>query len=377
MKKIPLTKAQKEIIEEFYNINAAKVVFDKKDRNILWGIAKKREVIPEEYNIKENCPALFYEIEQSYTSGNNIQSAVFSECVYAQTLANMFNLTVFKNCRESTDHIPKEVVELLESYFMLPRYSYATSDGKRMLIQAGGYNSIDSALISVFDLNVYTIEFKEPAAKTTEPDLPKYSEDGKLLIDEKFKRDYPHFIEMLNQHIGTSMFDVMGSNINDFTKESIIRAVSDNYNTSKKFADVCCTEDVEGYLVMMPVNQISLWAELEGEIRPAGRNHYDLWTPEALKNKIVELGGKVEGNELFVPITKITYRKARGGNNQITGYKITPLFFVRFEMAKVENETLICNLESVRQLNPTIAGKMFFKKLRYNEVKKHYIEENK
>ncbi|MGI6768736.1 MAG: hypothetical protein ACOX43_06630 [Bacilli bacterium] len=370
--KIPLTKPQSEIMKEFYCKNPTKVLFNKNERNQLWEYAKTRNEIPSKYNLKEVCPALQNEINQSYTSGNNIQAAVFSECVYAQTLANMFQLTTFNNCRESSSHIPISVMNLLNSYALVPRYSYSTPDRKRMLIQAGGHGGIDSALITVIDLNIYTIEFKEPGAKTSEPDLPKYGEDGKLISNSKFSQKYPQFTEMLNQHLGLNFFEHMGSNVNDFTFDSINRAISDNYSSSNKYAHVCCTEDIHGFLVMMPINQIQLWARVEGEIRPSGRNHYSVWTPKALQRFIINLGGKIENNIVSLPIEKLEIRKERGGNNAISGYKITPLFFVYLKDSKIENNTLKCNFKSIRQLNPTISAKVFFEKLDYKEVKQYY-----
>lgn len=40
-----------------------------------------------------------------------------------------------------------------------------------------------------------------------------------------------------------------------------------------------------------------------------------------------------------------------------------------------KGENIVFDLHKVQQLNPTIAGKMFFKKLKYNEVKEYYFEE--
>ena len=370
--KIPLTKPQSEIMRDFYSIKPTKVIFDKKTRDKIWGLAKKRNPIPNHYNLEVICPSLYYEIDQSYTLGNNIQSAVFSECVYAQTLANMFQLKVYHNCRISTAHIPEKVTTLLSSYSLFPRYSYSSEDKSRMLIQAGGHNGIDSALITVIDLNIYTIEFKEPGAKTSEPDLPKYGEDGKLIITDKFNKKYPQFYEMLKQHLGVSMFEQMGSNINDFTFDSINHAISDNYSSSNKYAHVCCTEDINGFLVMMPINQIQLWARVEGEIRPSGRNHYKVWTPKALRKFILDTGGEIQNNIVKLPLDKLDIRKERGGNNTISGYKITPLFFVYLKDSQINGNILTCDFDSIRQLNPTIAAKVFFENLKYTEVKTYY-----
>jgi hypothetical protein len=371
-KKIPLTKPQKEIMKEFYQLPPTKVIFDKKERNKLWNLVKKRKIIPSTYQLEIKCPALKNEIERSYTSKHLVQSAVFSECVYAQTLANMFQLNLFNDCRISTAHIPEKVLILLNSYSLVPRYSYSSNDYKKMLIQAGGHGGVDSALIIVEDLNIYTIEFKEPAAKSSEPDLPKYGEDGKFVTNEQFNKKYPQFYDMLEQYLDKSIFDYMGSNINNFSFESINKAVSNNYSYSNKYAHVCCTEDEDGYLTMIPINQIQLWAEIVGEIRPAGRNSYKVWTPIKLKEFIKKLEGKIENNIVTIPLKNLKTSKARGGNNSISRYKINPLFFVYKKDTKIIGDKLQFNFNKIRQLKPTITAKIFFKKFKYYDVKKHY-----
>ena len=157
MNNIPLTKLQKEIMEEFYQIQPTKVIFNKNERNTLWKKATQRSQDFDFEELKLKCPALEHQIRKSYETGRNIQSAVFSECVYAQTFANMFQLTTFVNCIEEPNFIPESVRVLLKSYNLFPRYAYSSPDKKRMLIQAGGCNGIDSALITVIDLVIYTI----------------------------------------------------------------------------------------------------------------------------------------------------------------------------------------------------------------------------
>lgn len=371
MNNIPLTKLQSEIMREFYSISPTRVLFNKKERQQLWALAVKRLEIPSSYNLKTLCPALYHQIQKSYEGTKNIQSAVFSECVYAQTFANMLNLTIFINCFEDNNFLPNNVLQLLKSYHLFPRYVYSNNDKSRILIQAGGCNGIDSALISIIDLNIYTIEFKEPGAKTSEPDLPKYKEDGKLLITDDFIERYPQFEQMMKEHEDLNFFEVMGNNIHDFSAESINIAVTNNY--TKKYADVVCTEDKNGYLVMLPVNQISLWAQIEGEIRPAGRNHYNVWTPNSLKKFIKEKGGLIENSIVTMKKTTLGIRKERGGAGKISGYKINALFFVYVIDCKDDGDKIQFDLNKVQQLNPTIAGKMFFKTLKYNDVKKYYF----
>ncbi|MDD6301870.1 MAG: hypothetical protein PUA56_00955 [Bacillales bacterium] len=369
---IPLTKLQKEIMQEFYLVPATKVIYNKSERQNLWKLATARSNSLNFDELKNKCPALEHQIQKSYQSGKNIQSAVFSECVYAQTFANMMNLDIFVNCYEKENFIPEPVIRLLASYHLVPRYVYSTSDKRRMLIQAGGCDGIDSALITVIDLVIYTIEFKEPGAKTSEPDLPKYKEDGILVVTEKWIQNNPQFKAMLAEQEGLNFFEVMGSNINNFSKESIDIAVSNNYSAAKKYADVICTEDTKGFLVMIPTNQASVWADIEGEIRPAGRNHYNVWTPNALKKFIIQKGGTINGDIVTINKSNLDERRERGGNRKLSGYKVTPLFFVYVNDCVEQNGILTFDIKKMQQLNPTIAGKMFFKKLSHKDVKSYY-----
>ena len=374
MREIPLTKSQSDIMNEFYSVPETAVIYNKKERKALWKKAIARSKDLDMDNIKHKCPALHHQILRSYESGNNIQSAVFSECVYAQTFANMINFSRFVNCSTEMGFIPEPVEILLDSYKLVPRYVYSTDDKRRMLIQAGSCNGIDSALITVIGLVIYTIEFKEPGAKTSEPDLPKYKEDGLLLITDKWINKYPQFKQMLSEKKGINFFDIMGRNVNNFTKESIEFAVSNNYFTEKKYADVICTEDSNGILVMIPTNQACLWAKIEGEIRPAGRNDYKVWTPIALKRFLEILDAKIEGDYVEIEKKVLGERRQRGGNGRLSGYKITSLFFVRYEKCKEKNGILSFDINDVRQLNPTITAKVFFDKLYHANVKTHYYK---
>ena len=45
MKNIPLTKLQKEIMEEFYSYSPLKVIYNKKERNRLWNLTTARQNI--------------------------------------------------------------------------------------------------------------------------------------------------------------------------------------------------------------------------------------------------------------------------------------------------------------------------------------------
>lgn len=367
---IPLTKLQKEIMTEFYNCAPQKVVFNKFERDAFWKIAKAKGQLNVD-DIRTKCPALAHQIAKSYESKRNIQSAVFSECVYSQALAYMLDLNIFTNCLENNTFIPDNIHDLLNSHNITPRYAYSNEDKSRILIQAGGCNAIDSVLISVADLKIYHIEFKEPGAKTCEPDLPRYGEDGNLLVTDKFLKKYPQFIQMLNEQKDLNFFEKMGNNEHCFSLESIDMAVNENY--VQKHAEVVCTEDVDGYLVMLPATQLSTWANIEGEIRPAGRNHSKVYTPIALKNYIEEKGGQIVDSTVTIDRSKLGLRKERGGDGRVSGYKINSLFFVYIYNCSEIGDKIIFSINSIRQLKPTIAGKMGFGNLKYTNVKDYYF----
>lgn len=207
-------------------------------------------------------------------------------------------------------------------------------------------------------------------AKTSEPDLPKYGEDGLLVMNDKWLEKNGQFKEMLKEQKGLNFFKSMGHNINNFSKESIMYAVSNNY--INKLLNVICTEDSNGYLVMMPANQVQLWANIEGEIRPSGRNHYNVWTPNALHKFLNNMGAVFNGKMVTIRKDKLEVRKERGGNGKISGYKITPLFFVYLKNCTEIADKIRFNIDDVQQLNPTVAGKVFFKTLQHSEVKEYY-----
>jgi hypothetical protein len=111
---IPLTKAQREIMAEFYLVPHTRIVLDKAKRTNIWSYVIENRQIPSNSNLKQICPALYDEILKSQVSGNNIQSAVFSECSFAQTLANMLQLGVFTNYSTNQNCLTRNIILLLE-----------------------------------------------------------------------------------------------------------------------------------------------------------------------------------------------------------------------------------------------------------------------
>jgi hypothetical protein len=327
-------------------------------------------------DLDAKCPALLAELTKALENKHLVQSAVFSECVYSQTLANMMGLTIFNNHSKNPDCLNSDLSKILETNNLKPRYVYMSPDKSRVLIQAGGNAGIDSALIGSDTGKLFTIEFKEPGAKTSEPDLPAYGENGNLVDDAGFLKRNPQFELMLQEQIkkGLNFWKVMGSNVNDFSNESIQVAVSENY-TSKKFADTICVEDKYGYLTMIPANQADLWSQNQGEIRPAGRNSYKVWTPKALESFILDAGGTIVKGEVIMPAESMATASRRGGTVEVGRYKVNSVFYVKVQHVTNVQGWLYFSLDKVKQLKPTITAKMFFVNLMHSQVKAHYSPE--
>jgi hypothetical protein len=370
-----LTKLQKNALYEFYSKPFAKIAITKPERDKIWDKFKASRTVKEFNYLEIDLPSIYSEMKKALDHEKNIQPAVFSECVYAKALANHFQLSRYQNHLEGDLNdfkIPK--IEGIKNIELNARYSYTNKESSKILIQAGGNNEVDCALYSKHEQEIYMIELKEPYARTSEPDLPKYNEDGYLITNEDFDDKYPQFYSMLQEQIEKklNLFSHMGNNVKEFSKESIEKAVTENYS-GKKHADLICTEDQNGYLVMLPADDVAKWAKLEGEIRPSGRNHYPVWTPIKLISSLQSLGARIENEIVIIPSEKLKSAKARGGNN-VSRFKISALFFVRFKNIFIDGKNASFNIKDVRQLNPSITAKMNFKKLDIKHVSEHYLK---
>ena len=368
-----LTDVQKNILQIFYSNSNQKIAVKKSDRKVIWDDFVKYRNIKKFAYLEDEVPAFFAELNKALTAGKNLQPAVFSECVYAQSLAHKFSLPKFTNLLESRGKgFHNDTMQTIKSTGLPVRYCYSNSDDSNLLFQAGGAGSVDCALISQIEKNLVMIEFKEQYARTSEPDLPKYDEAGYLTSSQEFDDEYPQFKLMLTEQINKrlNIFSHLGSNEADFSVESIEYAVLKNYSGSK-FADVICTEDDSGFLVMLPTEHISKWATLEGEIRPTGRNSYKVWSPKKLIESLEEIGAEIINGQVTIPVSRIKSTKERGGSN-ISRYKISPLFFVRTKNINFNGDKATFTLESIKQNNPSITAKMNFKGLKVEEVKNFY-----
>jgi hypothetical protein len=368
-----LSSTQVEIMSSFYAGDFVTVPFAKAQRRLIELNFKKTRKIDTNLNLENKCPAFRAEMEKVLLSKKNIQGAVFSECAYAQGLAQAFILKHFVDPSKEDFEFDDFMSKVIHENNLSVRYIYANHDHTKVLVQAGGNNGVDCALIDSGSQSYWTIELKEAYSKTPEPDLPKYSEDGKLFVTKDFLVRYPQFASMLEDTFARELnyFVHAGRNFNKFSKSSIEIAANESY-VGTKSADVVCTEDNDGFLVMLPANQVGIWADLEGEIRPAGRNRYAVWTPKWFLNYIYELGGDVNGNQVRVPASKLKGINQRGGT-KASGYKIGSLFYIKGSNCNIIEGFIHFSLENVQQLNPTIAVKMNFKKINRTQVRAIYF----
>lgn len=372
---VNLSSTQKELLLQFYSGSEQKIALNKSERRTLWDKFIKEKEIDRYSYLQKLVPAIFEEMKKSIKGHNNIQPAVFSECVYAQALADKFDLSVFNNHIDDYENeFEKEITNMYKELSLTVRYSYTRTDKSISLVQAGGAGGVDCALVEKNKTQVGMIELKEPYARTSEPNLPRYGEDGYLVNSLVFEKKYPQFQSMYEEQLKKrlNVFDHIGKNIHDFSTASLVKAVDENYS-GHKIAHVICTEDDFGNLVMIPANDVTKWATLEGEIRPSGRNHYKVWTPQQLIKSIEDIGGVVNKNSASIPANRLKSARERGGE-ALSRFKINALFFVRPMDVDFRKDEAVFDLIKVRQLIPSITAKIKFENLDIEKVKKHYLD---
>jgi hypothetical protein len=368
-----LSERQKYALKLFYAKPDTKVKLNKAARTLIDKKFKTHRNIDIIEGLENIVPAFYAEMTKAIKASKNLQPAVFSECVYAQALAEKLDLSDFSNHNNrekfQIDHFIPTEKDLKEFNV---RYSYSHGNQKMMLIQAGGKDAVDCALVCKDDSQIIRIELKEPYARSSEPNLPKYGEDGLLVTTERFTKKNPQFTSMLNEHLESkfNVFEHLGNNVGSFKSENIKSAITDNY-AGDKFADVICTEDSAGYLVMLPANHVSEWARLEGEIRPTGRNSSKVWTPIKLQKTLDEIGAQEIGDLISVDRSKLTATNARG-SDKTSRYKINPLFFIRESDIHFVGDRAKFKRAAVKQNIPSISAKMNFDELAITEVRRFY-----
>lgn len=320
------------------------------------------------------------QIIKSKEDGRNLQSAVFSECAYATTLANIYGLSQCEDYSDSHFEIEQVVLNDLKKHCFVPRYIYFNDGCNDFILQAGGCGSVD--LMFFHNGEMIFIECKEPYARTSEPNLPKYLDDGKISITSEFAVKYPQFEKMLSEQNCLNFFETGNSNVNNFSNDSIVHAVSNNYadpNKIAKNADYILTESKNGMLVLIKPSDFPVFAKIEGEIRPAGKNHCSPWCTMKLMNDLNAKGASIsfDKSTALIEKSKLEIIGKRGSSNVASRYKISRFFFVYLSDCKdAGNGYISIDISKIQQLIPTICAKTDIRKLDYSTVKNYYFSKN-
>ena len=365
---------QTRVISQFYESAPVKVRLSQAEREAIWEKFKKNRDIKNYAYLKELIPGIYAELVKAISNNKKIQAAVFSECVYSQAIADKFSLLDFQNHLENkTDKFDTSQLKIANKLNLTIRYSYSSANKNTILLQAGAGKGVDCALVSSEHEVATMIEFKEPYARTSTPNLPKYNKDGYLVSSDKFEEKHPQFKSMVEEQIRKKLniFEHLGHNVSDFSESSIATAVAESYR-NEKFAEFICTEDVSGYLVILPLADAHKWATLEGELRPSGRNSVKVWTPEKLLKTLKSLGAEIKDKVVEIPTENLEPRTARGGEN-MSGLKITPLFWVKIKDVTFKGNISSFNIDRIKQHVPDITAKMDFRGVKIENLEKFYL----
>lgn len=300
------------------------------------------------------------EVKKQFTSNKGLQPAILSECFVAQSIADNLGLSHFIDSDEKADNIPTNLLLTLVSFQgvtgkAFPRYIYHNDRNNIVLLQYGDSSSIDA--IFVKDKLSVRIEIKEQKSKLSEPDISGlYDENGKLLIDQKFKEKYPNYISYINIfNQQTNVFNYIGHNfkIFDYLDRETVDNILDN---------VFQTKIIDLFILqyknkIFPVISSDLIYNIDmsgSEIRTAGRNHLPVFTPNFLKTTIRDLGGIILDDIVTLPFNRQSISKGRNISRS-TRYKLNSLLFVYIEKIKTSDNYVSFNINDIRQLKPTIS----------------------
>ena len=347
--KMVLTRKEIKKIEDFYKKNYEKTNSFKEFLKIDVDIGQK---------IKDMGNTGFYfEINRQFADKKALQPGTLCECVLAQTIAKMYNLTICADLFHSyIRDIPANIIYCLrdDDNKILARYVYYNPDDRNVfLIQYGNPTSYDADLY--INGEIVKIEFKDQISRAGEDEY-FFDENGKLIYDKN--SEYAPFLEEFNNK--TDVMTIMGNNYKyDNISPELEKKVLKKYFDHLQF-DVLVSLDDNSELIAVTIdclnNSNTKIISTEGtEIKIAGKNKYKVFTPDFLDTSILKCGGIIEDNKVSIPISNMKDRYARNKDNTISGKKINPLFFVKIENIKQEDSFYVFNINDVRELKPTFS----------------------
>jgi hypothetical protein len=380
-----MVSESRQFIEEFYKEPKVKILYAKTERQKLWKTFKENKVL--DSRAAKLIPSIQGEVSSALSKGGLLQAAILSECVYSFHLAEIMGLTYFHVHENDIHTFDPEISKSLHRHKISPRYSYSDKRKSKYLVQAGGPGSIDALFIDVIKGVELRIEFKEPKAKSQEPDL-NYSTDGSIELSPTFHQSFPQFESMIREaksrQVNIFALSDINHNFTSFSISAIESALDGNFK-GEKSAEIICTEDSKGYLTAFLAEDLLKFVDpnvgvsvpgYKGEIRSAGKNSYSVWSPDKLIKYINSLGGKIlDDNTVNIRIEKLSKRKPRGGvSSDYSGWNITSVFWLRKDAVRVGPDGIASfELNSVKQKKSTISAHMFFTKLKYEHVQETYV----
>ncbi len=282
-------------------------------------------------------PAMHDSFIACYESGKYLQPGYLTEINICATLAQQFNLTYCVDVHE---------VNLRHQY----------SNGIITLKEYGGCGMSDIQLIDA-NGNITIIEVKEPLSLGGDYDLG-ITEEGKLFPKIAAGREFPKSAqEILNEFNAIdSVFNHLGHNI-PLSNADYLRNILDSYLGSKQI-DCIATYSKDNDLIYFPISELADHVDFKGsEIRTAGKNKVNVYTPNAFKKAMCDIGCVINANNIVaMPKSAVGYRTARGSNGRITGIKINSIFYFEIgDIVSEDDDYYYANINRGKQLKQGIS----------------------
>lgn len=283
------------------------------------------------------APAMRQGFSASYYSGKYLQPGYLTEINVCATLAKMMKLNYDNNISE-------------------PNLRHLYSNDGVYLKEYGGCGMSDIQLIS--NDTIITIEVKEPLSLGGDFDLG-ITEEGKLLPKIALNREFPESAQKILDDFNKidSVFNHLGHNI-PLSNAEYLKGMLDSYLGDKQIDYIATYSNADGELIYFPSSEIYNHVDFKGsEIRTAGKNKVKVYTPEAFKKAMLDIGCSIDNTGLVtIPKDKIEYRVARGSNGCITGIKINPIFYFEIgNIIKEDDNFYYADIKNGKQLKQSIS----------------------
>lgn len=298
----------------------------------------------------------------------SFQGGMLTECVFADYLARVLGANAtYVNCDQEDISRYADVVDAVTERIprALPRFMMQSADGRTTIVQLGGPNATDCAIVGDGRL-LACCEFKDKTAKAGEFDLME-DEDGKLVADEKtldeMMEQMPSIIPIIDDfNANDSLHNHIGHNIK--LSEAEQRKIFHDY-IHRGQIDAIMTFGKDDRPVLIDTHNDALDQCIQtrgGEIRTAGRNHKSVFTPKYLEQTIANSEAFHDnGNGSYSIAETVAERaslfvKKRGGTD-VSRLRISNVFFVPIKDVRHDgNGLLTFRIKDVRQLKPTISA---------------------